>query len=369
LDAIYEEDGAQMNSKKKLLIVDVSETDRAMIAYSFKDSFTILETNNSFDAVSIFMKEKNDIALIFLDIYMPIMNGIEVLQKIRTIDAAEETPVILIAAEAIQDDVLKGYEYGISDFIVKPCPPKELQSRVLPILNGTRRSPGKALSEAISSSSYDLAAIQAYDKKLLICLRNLYEARKVESFNHLKRISLYTACLLKALVKSKASGVDLNEEQIELISRASVYHDIGKLTIPDDILKNARALNSGEQQIYNKHTDRGAEILSINNNPNMEYFVNLAVEIAQCHHEKWDGSGFPNALVEEQIPFSAQVVGIALDFDRLTKYSLDESQDFFKVSVQKMMSMQGMYNPIVLRALARSETIFTKIALKYIQEN
>lgn len=358
-----------MNLKKKLLIVDASETDRTTIAYPFKDSYAIVEADNSFDAISIFMKQRNEIALIFLDVAMPIMNGIEVLQKIRAIDPAEETPVILLTSEAIEDDVLKGYQYGVSDFIVKPCPPKELEARVMPIINGTRKHPGKALSEAISSSTYDLTAIQAYDKKLLICLTNMYEARNVESSNHLKRISLYTACLLKALVNNIASGVVLNEEQIELISRASVYHDIGKLTIPDYILENSRNLNSKEQQIYNKHPDRGTEILSINNNPNMEYFVNLAGEIASCHHEKWDGSGFPNGLTGEAIPFSAQVVGIALDFDRHTKHSLDESQDFFKISVQKMMGMQGMYNPIILRALARSETIFTKIALKYLQEN
>lgn len=353
-----------MSFNKKILIIDDSEADRTAIGYPFKDNFTIIESDNGFDGISLFMKQKKEIVLIFLDVNMPIMNGIETLQKIKAIDTNHETPVILLTSTPMQDDVLKGYKYGIVDFIIKPCPPKDLRSRVISVLNSRGKLAGKELSESISSSTHDLVAIQNYDKKLMTCLNHLYEARKVESFNHVKRISLYTASLLKELVKTSGNGLDLNDEQIELISRAAVYHDIGKLTIPDIILKNERALTFEEQQIYNKHPERGTEILSINDNPNMSYFVHLAVAIARCHHEKWDGSGFPNGLSGDEIPFSAQVVGVALDFDKLSRNALG-NESIFRLAVQKMMSLQGAYNPIILGALARSETIFTKIAQKY----
>lgn len=354
-----------MNTDKKLLIADASSFDRSVMYNALKNTYTILESNNGLRTLELFIREIDNIKLAIIDISLPRMDGFDVLQQIKRMDQAKNIPIILTGTEAIKENILKAFQYGASDFIVKPFEPDVFRQRVLSVLGNSSKIPGKALNKLVSKTDIDFEILKEYDKLLNKTLKNLYSFRQIETPYHLKRVSLFTGALLKTLSKNSASGVNLNESQIELIIRACTYHDIGKIAIPDDILNNVDNLTDQQRTIYNAHTTRGAELLQINNHPDLDAFIQLAVNIAQNHHENWDGSGYPNGLKGNEIPLSAQVVGLATDFDKFSRDFYGVVDDVFEVAMEKILTLQKRYNPLLIRALAHSETVINIIIEKY----
>lgn len=354
-----------MNTDKKILIADASSFDRSIMYNALKNTYTILESNNGLSTIELFLRDIDNIKLAIIDISLPRMDGFDVLQHIKMIDNAKSIPIILTGTEAIKENILKAFQYGASDFMAKPFEPDFFRQRVLSLLGNSSKIPGKALNKLVSNSDADIENLKEFDKFLNKTAKNLYSLRQIETPYHLKRISLFTGALLKILSKNSASGVSLNESQIELIIRASTYHDIGKVAIPDDILRDVDILTDQQRAIYNSHTTRGAELLQINNHPDLYAFMQLAINIAQNHHENWDGSGYPNGLKGNEIPLSAQVVGLATDFDKFSRDFYGVVDNVFEVAMDKVLAYQNKYNPLLIRAFAHSESVIDKIIEKY----
>lgn len=354
-----------MDADKKILIADSSSFDRSIIFGALKNTYTIIETNNGIKALEYLMSDMDHIKLAIIDISLPRMDGYDVLQHIKTMEQAKKLPIVLTGTEATKENILKAFQYGASDFIAKPFEPEFFRQRVLSLLGSSSKIPGKALNRLVTNSANNIDVIKEYDKFLNKTLRNLYSVRQIESPYHLKRISLFTGTLLKVLCKNSASGVNLNESQIELIIRASVYHDIGKIAIPDEILQNPDNLTEEQTIIYNSHTTKGSDILQINNNPQLSDFLQLTINIAQSHHESWDGSGYPHGLKGNDIPLSAQTVNLAVDFDRFSRDFYGITDNVFEIALEKILELQNRYNPILIRALSHSEAVINKIIEKY----
>ncbi|WP_312647758.1 response regulator [Aminipila sp.] len=354
-----------MNTDKKILIADASSFDRSIMYNALKNTYTILESNNGLRTIELFIEEIDHIKLAIIDISLPRMDGFDVLQHIKLIDHAKNIPIILTGTEAIKENILKAFQYGASDFMVKPFEPDFFRQRVLSLLGNSSKIPGNALNKLVSDTDADIENLKEFDKFLNKTLKNLYSLRQIETPYHLKRVSLFTGTLLKTLAKNSASGVNLNESQIELIIRASTYHDIGKVAIPDEILRNVDILTEQQRATYNSHTTRGAELLQINNNPALSSYTQLTINIAQNHHENWDGSGYPNGLKGNEIPLSAQVVSLAADFDRFSRDFYGVVDNVFEVAMERVLTFQHKYNPMLIRALAHSESVIEKIIEKY----
>lgn len=354
-----------MDKAKKILIADASNFERSIMTSALKGTYHIIETNTGVKALELFSKENNNIKLIIIDISLPVINGFNFLLRIKAMDKSKNIPIILIGANAIKPNVLKAFNYGASDFIKKPFEPEFFRQRILSFLGNSSKVPGKKLNQLLDNNEINIKAITAYDKTLSKVLKNLYRFRKIETPHHLKRISLFSGTLLKLLSKNKASGINLSEPQIELIVRASTYHDVGKLAIPDNILENIDYLTDEEKTLYRTHTLRGVELLHLNNNPKMHTFIQIAMDIAHYHHENWDGSGYPEGLKGNEIPLAAQIVGCSTNLDKYSREFYGMVDNVFEVAMEQVLIEQSKFNPLLIRALTQSESVMNKIINKY----
>lgn len=262
------------------------------------------------------------IDLVLVDIHMPDMNGFEVTRRIRENPEYGDVPIIMVTALSSQEERLDAVEAGANDFLTKPVDHMELRVRTTSLLkmraaqNVIKRHQTELevlvrqrtaeLHETLDFLvSAELQAQQAYretTERLVIAA----EYKDQHTAAHIHRVRRYCNLLAKLL--------ELPESQIDLITQASAMHDVGKLGIPDTILLNMGKLTEEERYIMQQHTVIGGRILCNSNSP----LLQAGESIALTHHEKWDGSGYPYGLENEQIPLASRICAIADVFDALT---------------------------------------------------
>ncbi|MFD1383797.1 HD domain-containing phosphohydrolase [Rhodanobacter aciditrophus] len=239
--------------------------------------------------------------LVLLDIMMPGMNGYEVCRKIKNNPMTAHVPVIFITAMTSVDDERKGFEVGAVDFITKPITPLTTLARVANHI---------ALSEQDKRNKLIIKQrTSQLEESLVAAVKMLSEAgtyNDEDTGSHMWRMADYCALL--------ARKVGFDAEQVERIRLAAPMHDTGKIGIPDNILKAPRKLTPEEWEVMQQHPTIGAKILGNSQSP----LFQMAAEIALAHHERWDGSGYPNGLAGEDIPLTARIVALADVFDALT---------------------------------------------------
>jgi putative two-component system response regulator len=246
--------------------------------------------------------------LILLDLRMPYMDGFEVLHALRSMNPDDAPPVLMLTAQPDLPTRLRALDSGARDFITKPFETLEVLSRIRNMLEmrlaQTRlRRHNEALEEMVRARTCEVT-----DTRLEVVRRlgRAAEYRDNETGLHILRMSKISANL--------ARHAGLAESECELILNASPMHDIGKIGVPDAILLKRGKLDAEEWRIMQTHTLIGAEILSGHDSELMR----MAREIALCHHEKWDGSGYPNRLGGTDIPLAARITAVADVFDALT---------------------------------------------------
>ena len=248
------------------------------------------------------------IDLILLDMEMPVMNGIEVMRKLKSELRGAFMPVIVLTAHEGADVRLSALKEGARDYISKPFVDTEFAHRIrnyleVRMLYNERERQNEILEQKVAERTAELKETQT---EILRRLAKAGEFRDNDTGNHVTRVS--HSCRLLADV----AGVDAH--LTELIYMASPLHDIGKIGVPDHILLKKGRLNDEEQVIMRQHVDFGVEMLG--NHP--AELLQVACSIAQNHHEKWDGTGYPNALAGDAIPIEARIVAICDVFDALT---------------------------------------------------
>ena len=265
----------------------------------------IYSTHDSREAVSMFIE--HDIDLLLLDLNMPYMDGFEVLEKIQQLDI-DYAPVIVLTAQTDRESRVKALEKGARDYISKPFDRIELMTRIhnmleVRLLNRAMKNQNQLLEQKVKERTREL------EETRLEVIRRLgmaAEYRDDVTGNHILRMSKY------AQVLARAAG--MSEKEAEMLLNASPMHDIGKIGIPDRILLKPGKLDAEEWETMKSHVDIGVKILSGHDSALMV----MAREIAQCHHEKWDGSGYPGGLQGEAIPLTARIVALSDVFDALT---------------------------------------------------
>jgi putative two-component system response regulator len=257
----------------------------------------------------------NQIDLILLDVMMPGMDGFEVTRRIRQDNAHRLIPIILVTALRETEDRVKGIEAGCDDFISKPFDSMELLARVRSLLkvkayNDLMSNYRKELESAVARKTGELKL--ALDRLKAASLDTIYRLSMASEYKdedtgaHIKRMSRYCAAV--------ASRMGLGKNAVETILYAAPMHDLGKIGIPDLILVKPSKLSPVEWEIMKQHTIIGVKIL----NGSDAEFIKLAEIIAQYHHERWDGNGYPNNLKGMKIPIAGRIVAIADVFDALT---------------------------------------------------
>ena len=246
--------------------------------------------------------------LILLDMEMPVMNGVDVMRQLKGELKGAFMPVIVLTAHEGAEVRLQALQEGARDYISKPFVDTEFAHRIrnhleVRMLYSEREKQNEILEQKVSERTQELKETQA---EILRRLAKAGEYRDTDTGNHVQRVA--HSCRALAL----AAGLDAHTR--EMIYMASPLHDIGKIGIPDNILLKKGRLTDDEMVIMRKHVDYGVDLLK----DHSAHVLQMACSIAQNHHEKWDGSGYPKALAGESIPIEARIVAICDVFDALT---------------------------------------------------
>lgn len=312
--------------KEKILIVDDICLNREMLKEILKNEYSILEAENGQEAMDMVHKYDKEIAVILLDLVMPKIDGFQVLGKLREEGYLDYIAVLIISGENSPRIEEKCLRLGVSDFIGKPYNQSIVKRRVENIVKYNLYK--NNLKEKVDEQTHMLwkqyELLQTQSKKLqqrneeiISVLAAVVESRSLESGTHIRRVKEFTRILGKQFILEYPE-YKLDEEMLGVIVSASVLHDIGKIAIPDNILLKKGELTELEYSIMQKHTIKGCEILDNIETTWDDQYKKISYEICRYHHERYDGTGYPDGLVGGDIPISAQLVAVADAYDALT---------------------------------------------------
>lgn len=271
----------------KVLVVDDEINNLQVMKLILQDSYQLSFAKNGMQALEIAEIQRPD--LILLDVMMPELDGYETCRRLKAHASLCKVPVIFVTAMTEVEDESRGFEVGAVDYITKPISAPIVHARIRTHLS--------------------LVSVEEILHTRIEIIRRLGRAaefRDNETGMHVIRMSHYAASL------ARAAG--LSENESELILNASPMHDVGKIGIPDSILLKPGPLSPEEWVVMRQHTSFGAEIIG----DHQSHLLDMARCIAQCHHERWDGKGYPQQLEGEGIPLVARITTIADVFDALT---------------------------------------------------
>ena len=343
-----------MDPKQKILIVDDSEINRALLKEILGDSYEYLETENGVRAMEI-LRGRADISLVLLDLIMPEMDGFDVLRVMRCYSWLEEIPVIVISAAEDTASIERAYDLGVADYIRRPFERVMVMRRVQNVLMLYAKQ--KRLTRLVTDQVYE----KEHNSVLMISiLSHVVEFRNSESGQHVLHIRTLTDLLLHQLAR-KTDRYQLDESDISLISTASALHDIGKIMIPDEILNKPGRLTEEEYAVIKTHTTEGAKILkdlSSGIGRADEPLLQVAHAICRWHHERWDGGGYPDKLCGDEIPIAAQVVALADVYDALTGERCYKPAYSHEQAIDMILNGEcGAFNPLLLECLQESSEL------------
>ncbi len=331
--------------KSRILIADDAELNREMLSQMLGEQYDFAYACNGVEAVEL-LGSGASIDLVLLDVNMPEMDGFEVLRVMNERHWIEEFPVIIISAEHGVDFITQAYQLGAVDYISRPFHAVVVQRRVENTL--LVYSNQKRLIRLVGNQVYERENV---NNAMINIFSNIIELRNHESGSHTLNVQTITDLLLHRLIEL-TDRYGLTKADISLISSLSALHDIGKIKIPEEILNKPGKLTAEEQALMKTHTIEGDRILSNSELDQSSQFVRTARDICRWHHEKYDGGGYPDGLVGDDIPISAQVVSMADIYDALT------SERCYKSAIPHERAMEmltggecGAFNPLLLQCL------------------
>jgi len=359
---------ANQSQRKTVLIVDDMPENLIVLGELLMPYYQVRIANSGAHALtSAVTQPKPDIIL--LDIMMPEMDGYEVLKQLKANPETDHIPVIFVSALNEAEDETHGLELGAADYITKPIRPSIVLARL-----HTQLLVKEATDILLDNNAWLETEIQRRMRQnqmiqdvSLRALAKLAEARDNETGNHIIRTQNYVKLLAQELALLPKYSEILTPNVIELYTKAAPLHDIGKVGIADSILNKPGKLTSEEFEIMKTHAQIGAEAIraAIEDEQDKEGldFLYVAMEIAGNHHEKWNGSGYPNGLSGEAIPLSARLMAVADVFDALINKRIYKSAFTFETARDLIIENRGLhFDPDVVDAFINRMDDFIAIA-------
>jgi len=357
---------AAVDAKPAVLIVDDSPDNIALISSLLKETYRVKAATSGELALSL-VAGSNPPDLVLLDIVMPGMDGYEVCQRMKANPSSADIPVIFLTARSEALDEEKGLGLGAIDYITKPISPPIMMARIrthlrLKSVSDFLKDKNAYLESEVARRTEEIGMVQ---DATMIALGSLAETRDNETGNHIRRTQCYIKALAEKLADHPRFRKQLDAENIQLLYKSAPLHDIGKVGIPDTILRKAGKLDEKEFEIMKRHTVLGRDaILAAEkrlDSPNT--FLAMARELAWSHHERWDGKGYPRGLAGDDIPLPGRLMAIPDVYDALISkrvykqaYSHEEAVDFIKAGDGRQ------FDPDILEAFLEISDTFRDIA-------
>lgn len=315
-----------------ILIVDGLDADRTTLVEILQKEAKIIEASDGEEALEVIGKNLDELKAVLLKLMIPKTDGIKVLEAMNEKGWIKTVPVLVIDRPGPLVIENKCFELGIADFIQKPFTDRSVVRRVQTAV----RSFGS--SEELKSSK----------KNIINVLGTIAEFRNMDNKNHVRNVEAITKILADEMMHS-FPDCGLTEKQIKLITAASVLHDIGKITIPDSMLMKPGKMTEEEYEFMESHTTKGCEILEQMQGAWDKEYADMCYVICRSHHERYDGSGYPDRLSGDNIPLSAQLVSVAdvydaLVNDRVYKKAYSKEQAYNMITSGEC----GMFNPKIM---------------------
>ena len=358
-------------STPAILVVDDNEMNRDVLTRRLKRQDYVVHT--AVDGRDALEKlDQHDIDLMLLDIMMPEMDGIEVLGTVKADQRLRHIPVIMITALDEIHSVARCIEMVAEDYLPKPFNPVLLMARLSACLEK------KHLHDQEQQYTHDLESqLQEQIRKIsesqlstIFATSKLAESKDPETGAHLERMRMYCRILAEDLSKTDKYKSIISEGYIDCIYTASPLHDIGKVGVPDNILSKPGKLDSNEWGIMKSHTTIGGDTLrAVDEKHPGNDFIRMGIEIADNHHEKWDGSGYPAGKKGEEIPLSARILALADVYDALTSSRC--YKEAFSHDKSKAIIIEGKgqhFEPEIVEAFLRCEEKFVEVGKRYQDE-
>jgi len=352
-----------MDRQNTIMIVDDTDINIFILVDALKEEYRLIVAINGPEAIEMLKDQTPD--LILLDIMMPEMNGYEVLNKIKQIPTLEHIPVILLSAITDCDFKTKGFSLGAVDYITKPFEIIEVKARVkaqlkLEEVRLILENQNLVLEEKVKERT---ELLERTNFAAIYCLAALAETRDPDTGEHIKRTQKYIRELAQELQGKEKYKEILTNEYINLLYKSAPLHDIGKVGVKDSILLKPGKLTTEEFEEMKKHTIYGEHSLTVGiNELGEDSFLTTAREIALTHHEKWDGTGYPNGLSKEEIPISGRLMALSDVYDALV--SRRTYKDALTHEQAKRIILKGKkshFDPDIVDAFIKREDEFIKI--------
>jgi putative two-component system response regulator len=329
----------------KVLVADDERLSRKALGFYLKKlGYDVLLAENGREALEIWRAETPRILI--TDWNMPEMDGADLCRTIREAEGDEYTYIIMVTSRGASADLVTGFEAGVDDYLTKPVGKDELHVRL------------KAGERIFSLQDKDM---------VIFAMAKLAETRDPETGYHLERIQGYCRILADTLAREPVVFPEINRQFIETIYATSPLHDVGKVGIPDRILLKPGRLTDEEFTIMKSHTVIGYETLhsAIEKNPRAVY-LRMSAEIARAHHERFDGTGYPDGLAGESIPLSGRILAVADVYDALISKRV--YKDAFSHADTRAIILEGRgshFDPRIVDAFLACEEGVMAIARKF----
>lgn len=310
-----------------IMIVDDMDLNRTILREMFKTKYEIGECCNGQEAIECMKQHHDSIVMVLLDIRMPIMDGYGFLEYMHGQDYAKMIPVILITSDDDGNALERGYAFHVADVLLKPFKASVVIQRVENVIE--LYSHKNHLEELVKIQTFELQ--QQYEKlkqqneKMMDLVREMITYRNVETQEHILYVEGYSKIIAShyAMLYPRSK---MTQERIAYIAMAARMHDMGKITMPDLLMKRQGKLLPDEISYLREHTIRGSEMMEGMYDFQSKMLYKILYNVCRYHHEKYDGSGYPEGLKGDRIPIEAQIVGLADMYDALVNVTANKKK-------------------------------------------
>lgn len=336
-------------NRETILIVDDSAMNRMLLSDILADTYNIIEAEDGEQAIAILQQHASEISIVVLDMVMPRVDGFGVLEAMNENRWIQFLPVVSISTESSPEFVERAYSLGVTDFINRPFDELIVIRRVSNTIKLYAKQ--RKLTNMVANEIFEK---ERNGSLMITILSHIVEFRNGESGMHVMNIGTLTEILLNQISK-KDDKYYLPYAERDLIVKASALHDIGKISIPEEVLNKPGKLTDEEFEAMKQHTVIGYQMLSDLGFQD-EPLVKVSREITRWHHERYDGRGYPDGLKGDEIPLSAQIVSLADVYDALTSERVYKPAFSHEKAIQMILNGEcGAFNPLLLECLVEAQ--------------